>query len=172
MATVPPSWLPKCDMSRIVLHWTAGGYKASSTDKAHYHIMIEDNGKLVRGDHTIDDNVTTNDDDYAAHTRMFNTRCIGISVCCMADAEHSPFKAGAFPMTKTQWETMAEVTAQVAKFYGIPIDEKHILGHGEVQRVHGIKQNGKWDPLVLPWSKGLTMKQVGDAFRDKVRTFP
>jgi hypothetical protein len=155
-------------MHRIVLHWTAGGYKASLLDKEHYHIMIEDDGKLVQGDHTIDDNLFTGDDDYAAHTRRFNTKAIGVAVCCMANAEERPFKPGPAPMLEQQWNTMAQVAAELAKFYNIPVTERNILGHGEVERVHGVKQKGKWDPMVLPWNTNLTKKQVGDAFRAKV----
>ena len=79
MALIKPSWMPKCKMDRIILHWTAGAYTASSIDKQHYHILVEGDGGLVRGDHTIDDNVNTKDDDYAAHTRGANTRAIGVS---------------------------------------------------------------------------------------------
>ncbi len=53
---------------------------------------------MVRGDHTIADNVNTADDDYAAHTRSCNA---GVSLACMAGAVESPFHAGKFPMTET-----------------------------------------------------------------------
>jgi hypothetical protein len=42
--------------------WTGQrGYKASSLDKAHYHVLIEDDGNLVKGTHSIQDNVSTGD---------------------------------------------------------------------------------------------------------------
>jgi hypothetical protein len=163
--------MQECEMLRIVCHWTAGAYKASMLDKEHYHIMIENDGKLVQGDHTIDDNVSTGDDDYAAHTRRFNSKAIGIAVCCMAGAEEKPFKPGPTPMLELQWNTMAQVAAELATFYRIVVNERNVLGHGEVQRVHGVTQNGKWDPMVLPWNTSLTKKQVGDAFRAKVQSF-
>lgn len=71
-------------MRRIVCHWTAGSHKASALDRTHYHILIEDDGNLVRGTHPISDNVSTADGNYAAHTRRLNTGSIGVSVCCMA----------------------------------------------------------------------------------------
>jgi len=170
MAIVPQAWMPNCSMKRIILHWTAGGHKASSNDKAHYHILIEDDGKLVRGTNTIKDNVSTGDNIYAAHTAKFNTGSIGVSVCCMADAKESPFNAGRFPMTKTQWDTMAQVVAELCEFYDIDVTAKTVLGHGEVEREFPSKpQSGKWDPMVLPWDTSLSKKQVGDQFRALVK---
>lgn len=169
MALLPSSWKPACQMKRIVLHWTAGGHNASALDKEHYHILIQGDGTLIRGDHTIDDNVNTSDDDYAAHTRGLNRQSIGVAVCCMANAIERPFKAGPFPMKKSQWEQMAAVTAELAAFYRIPVTRQTILAHGEVERILGVKQKQKWDPLVLPWNSGLGKAQVGDAFRAEVQ---
>ena len=170
MAIVPRDWMPNCSMKRIILHWTAAVYKASSNDKSHYHILIEDDGRLIRGTHTIKDNVSTADNVYAAHTLKFNTGSIAVSVCCMADAQESPFNAGSFPMKKTQWETMAQVVAELCDFYEIEVTPKTVLGHGEVQREFPDKpQRGKWDPMVLPWDTSLSKKQVGDQFRNLVK---
>lgn len=171
MSIVPAAWMPSCKMNAIVAHWTAGGHKASPLDREHYHVLVEFDGKLIRGDHEISDNVNTADDDYAAHTRRFNTGVIGIAVCCMADATEKPFNPGKFPMTQKGWETMAHATADLAKRYAIPVDKKHVLGHGEVQKHLGIQQRGKWDPMVLPWDRKLTFAQVGDLFRAKVQEF-
>lgn len=168
---VPADWMPPCRMKAIVAHWTAGAHKASAVDREHYHILIEADGKLVRGDHEISDNVSTADDDYAAHTRHFNTNTIGIAVCCMADANEKPFRAGKFPMTEFQWATMAHVAANLAAQYVIPVDRKHVLQHGEVQKNLEIMQRGKWDCMVLPWNKKLTYEQAGDAFRAAVLDF-
>ncbi len=169
MGIVPASWMPNCSMKRIILHWTAGGHKASSNDTSHYHILIEDDGKLVRGTHTIEDNVSTADNVYAAHVARFNRGSIGVSVCCMAGARESPFNAGSFPMTQTQWETMAQVVAELCDFYDIEVTQRTVLGHGEVEKVHGINQGGKWDPLVLPWDTSLSKSQVGEEFRSLVK---
>ncbi|PLU82213.1 N-acetylmuramoyl-L-alanine amidase, partial [Sinorhizobium medicae] len=40
--------MPAAKMGRIICHWTAGAHKASDFDRGHYHILIEDDGKLVR----------------------------------------------------------------------------------------------------------------------------
>lgn len=171
MAVVPSGWMPKCEMKYIVAHWSAGGHKGSDSDKEHYHIIIEGDGNLVRGDHTIDDNVSTGDKDYAAHCLGFNTKSIGISAASMLGANQSPFNAGSHPMTQVQWERMAEVAADLARFYNIPVDREHVLGHGEVEEVHNKPQKQKWDPMVLPWNTSLKPAQVGEAFREKVRSF-
>jgi hypothetical protein len=47
--------------------------------KEHYHFIIEGDGTVIKGDHDISDNVSTADDDYAAHTRACNTGSIGVS---------------------------------------------------------------------------------------------
>jgi predicted chitinase len=168
MNHVPKEWMPDAKVTRVVCHWSAGAYKASNLDRTHYHILIEDDGDLVRGYHTIKDNDQTNDGVYAAHTRGLNTGSIGVAVCCMAEAEESPFDGGRFPMTEVQWERMAEVVAELCYRYNISVTDKTVLGHGEVQRNLRIKQNGKWDPLVLPWDPQLPREKVASRFRVKV----
>jgi hypothetical protein len=171
MSVIDTSWLPPASMKRIICHWTAGGYTASDLDKKHYHILIENDGTLVRGRHTISDNESTADGNYAAHTRGINARSIGIAVCCMADASERPFDAGRFPMTEMQWRTMAAVVAELCRAYHIEVTPTTVLGHGEVERSLGVKQRGKWDPMVLPWEPHLSLQEVGHRFRELVRAF-
>ncbi len=121
---VPRSWLPVCSMKRIICHWTAGGYKATSLDRAHYHILIEGDGNLVRGTHSIADNVSTADGVYAAHTAKCNTGSIGVAVCAMGGAVREPFHAGPYPMTLEQWNIMARVVAELCQFYQIPVTHR------------------------------------------------
>ncbi len=166
---IDPAWMPPSPkMKRIIAHWTAGQHKANSTDRSHYHILIEGNGKLIRGTNTITDNESTSDGDYAAHTKGSNTNCIGVSMCCMAGCEEDPFVAGSAPMTQAQWQKMCQVIADLCKRYGIPVSKTTVLGHGEVQGNLGITQNGKWDPLVLPWNRDLTRREVDDLMRETV----
>jgi len=165
---VPDAWMSDCKMERVIVHWTAGSHDASTLDEEHYHILVEGDGHLVRGEHTIQDNVDTSND-YAAHTRGCNTRSIGVAVCCMGGAIEQPFHAGKFPMTKVQYEVLATVVADLCEKYDIPVDAKHVLGHGEVQQNLGIKQNGKWDPLILPWDPGKSRSAVANAFRELVK---
>ncbi len=168
MGYVPAEWMPNAKAERIICHWTAGGYKASPLDRKHYHILVEDDGEIIRGYNSIADNDRTTDGVYAAHTLGLNTGSIGVAVCCMADATETPFDAGRFPMTEVQWERMAQIAAELCHRYGLPVTERTVLGHGEVQHNLGIKQKGKWDPLVLPWRSNLSRTKVGSLFRIRV----
>lgn len=166
---IPSAWLPKCKMIRIVVHWTAGTNACSALDKEHYHFIRDGSGQLHRGDHTVDDNVNTSDDDYAAHTRLTNIGAIGYSLCGMAGAIESPFNAGKFPIKQSQWDGMIGDLAQLCRFYGIPATPKYLLTHAEVQSTLGRQQRGKWDIARLPFD--LTVKgakAVGDKMRAEV----
>lgn len=166
---IPAAWLSPVKMRAIVAHWSAGGHKAGSADTEHYHIMVQGDGSLVRGDHSIADNVNTGDDDYAAHTRGFNTGVIGVAMCCMLDAIESPFKAGPYPMTRVQFDVHAQVTAELCKTYGIPVTNKTTLSHAEVQGNLGIQQNGKWDFTRLAFDPSFVgAKTCGDHWRAAV----
>lgn len=166
--TLAPEWLPKCRMKRIICHWTAGAYEPTELDKEHYHFLIDGTAKLHRGRYTVADNVSTADGRYAAHTRNCNTGSIGIAACCMAGAKSSPFAPGQYPLTLQQWVTMAQLAAQLAQCYDIPVSPQTILGHGEVEKQLGIPQLGKWDPMKLPFEPALTPAQVGQRLRERV----
>jgi hypothetical protein len=168
MNRLDKTWMPSCAMKRVITHWTGGGHKANSLDRAHYHVLIEGDGTLVRGTHSIQDNVSTAGGRYAAHTRGCNTGSIGVSLCCMLNAQRSPFKAGPHPMTEKQFHVMAEVVADLCQFYKIPVGPRTVLGHGEVQANLGIGQSGKWDPLALPWAPEMSLSQAGAYFRTLV----
>lgn len=167
---MPLEWLQPVKMTRIIAHWSAGAYKASDADLEHYHFIIEGTGNVVRGDHTVSDNVNTADDDYAAHTRGCNTGAIGVSLACMAGAIESPFSAGKYPMTEAQFARAMDVIAQLAAFYKIPVTDKTILSHAEVQKNLGIKQAGKWDFTRLAFKPELVgAKACGDYMRAMVK---
>ena len=169
MALLDSSWMPNCAMKRVICHWTAGQHQASALDREHYHILVQADGTLVRGNRSIEDNVSTRDGVYAAHTLNCNTGAIGVAACCMAGAVERPFRHGQSPMTREQWETMAEVVAELCRFYRIPVSPTTVLGHGEVEVHLGIRQRGKWDPLVLPWNPDLSRVEVGASFRALVQ---
>ena len=166
--TLPDTWKPPANMKRIILHWTAGGHKASGLDRHHYHIMVEDDGNLVLGKFSIKANENPVSGGYAPHTRGTNTGSIGISVCCMRDAKESPFNPGPSPMTKVQWDTMMAVAADLCRTYDIAVTPQTVLGHGEVQKNLGNKQTGKWDPMKLPWDKAASKQEVGEKMRAQV----
>ncbi len=168
MAIIDPRWLPSCSMKRVICHWTAGGYSASDHDRLCYHILITGDGTLVRGVHSIADNVTTADGKYAAHTLHCNTGSIGITVCAMRSAQEQPLRPGPFPMTREQWTRLATAVAELCRFYKIAVTPQTVLGHGEVQANLGIPQNGKWDPMALPWEPTWDRSIVGTHLRATV----
>lgn len=169
---LPEDWTPDVKMVRIIVHWTAGDYRASEHDRFSYHILVESDGNLVRGTFSIADNLGNlvhNPRSYAAHTKGTNTGSIGVSMCCMLGAEEGPpFRSGSYPMTKTQWDKMIAVVAELCKKYAIAVSPQTVLGHGEVEMILGRPQDGKWDPMVLPWSVGLTKREVGELLRSQV----
>jgi N-acetyl-anhydromuramyl-L-alanine amidase AmpD len=168
---LPEEWLPDCDMERIVCHWTAGAYKANATDLEHYHLLIEGDGTVVTGDHPISDNVSTGDDDYAAHTKSLNTGSIGVSLCCMGGegVTESPFVAGPYPMTETQWRVLVEVVAELCVAYEIEVTRETVLSHAEVEGTLGVDQSGKWDYTRLAFDLEIEgALEIGDCLRGEV----
>lgn len=167
---VPSEWMPNAKMLRVIFHWTAGQWKASPDDREHYHLLIEDDSKLVRGIPTIDKNDASGvKTGYAAHTKGCNSGSIGVSLCGMANAKESPFDAGKKPITKTQWETLPGVVADLCRRYGIPVGPKTVLSHAEVQDTLKIQQNGKWDIARLPFDPSLVgAHAIGDSLRAAV----
>lgn len=165
---VSSSWMPPAKMHRIIVHWTAGAHKASALDKAHYHILIEGDGGLVRGVPTIDLNQAPTKKGYAAHTLNCNTGSIGVSMCCMAGAVESPFSAGKSPMTKAQWDKLPIVLATLCERYNIIPSPTTVLSHAEVQANLGIRQRGKWDITRLAFDPSVKgAKACGDIFRKR-----
>lgn len=169
-APIPTGWLDPVKMKGIVLHWTAGQHKASTFDRQHYHILIEDDGKLIKGIPPISANANPIKPNYAAHTYRLNGGFIGVSLCCMGGSQvrENPFTAGTWPMTEAQWDRMVEVIAQLCNHYNIPITPKTVLSHAEVQGTLGIAQAGKWDFTRLafdPTIKGA--RAIGDRFRQQ-----
>ncbi|WP_315920466.1 peptidoglycan-binding protein [Mesorhizobium sp. SP-1A] len=163
---VPADWMPAAKMQRIIVHWTAGAHKASGLDRSHYHIMIEDDGKLVRGTPSIDLNQAPTRKGYAAHTLNCNSGSVGVSLCCMASAVENPFAVGSAPMTRKQWGTLPKVLAALCKRYGIVVTPKTVLSHAEVQGTLGIAQRGKWDISRLAFDPTvLGATACGDLFR-------
>lgn len=168
VTTVPMAWMPVCKMDGIVVHWTAGGHTASALDRAHYHVLIEWDGKLVRGTPSIKANAVPLSASYAAHTLHHNTGIIGVSLCCMAGAIESPFKAGASPMTRAQWDALPTILAALCRRYAIPVTPRTVLSHAEVQKTLGIPQRGKWDISRLAFDpKVQGAPACGDLFRSR-----
>jgi len=166
---VPVAWMPTARLERVICHWTAGNHKASNFDRGHYHILIEDDGKLIRGTPSIAANGIGGSGPRASHTLNCNTGSIGVSLCCMAGAVESPFNPGKAPITSVQWKTLAQVVAELCRHYGIPVTPKTVLSHAEVQANLGIKQRQKWDFTRLAFDpSAVGAKACGDMLRAAV----
>lgn len=167
---VPDDWMPDAKMRGIVVHWTAGPNKATGLDRSHYHIIIQGDGTLVRGDHSIKANERPAAGKYAAHTLNHNTGIIGVSLACMAGAVERPFSSGSAPMTRTQWDALPGVLAALCARYGIEITPRTVLSHAEVEGTLGIKQRGKWDIARLSFDPTVIgAKACGDIFRSRAK---
>ncbi|KQQ38712.1 N-acetylmuramoyl-L-alanine amidase [Rhizobium sp. Leaf306] len=169
---ISSAWMPDAKIIGIVFHWTAGQNKASDLDRSHYHVLIEGDGKHVRGVPSIDLNsLPKAKSGYAAHTLNCNTGFIGVSLCGMAGAIEIPFSAGKQPITRVQWDELANVLAQLCKRYGIKVSRKTVLSHAEVQTNLGIKQKGKWDIARLPFDTSIQgAVAIGDQMRAMVQS--
>lgn len=167
---VPPDWMTKASMQRVIFHWTAGGHRASDNDRAHYHVLVEADGKVVKGIPSISGNSSTNPFGVrASHTLNCNTGSIGVSMCCMLNAQERPFVSGKYPMTRAQWETTAEVIAELCEHYNIRVSPKTVLSHAEVQSNLNIRQRGKWDVARLSFDETFVgAAACGDEMRRMV----
>lgn len=149
-------------ITRIHWHWTAGTHSANATDMAHYHVVIEGSGKVLRCQA-----------DLAAHrdhTLNANGGAIAISMCCMAGAKERPFSWGSDPMLPAQLQALVIQTAFLCAEYDIPVSRWSTLSHAEVQPTLGIAQRQKWDICVLPGMEEPSDPiAVGDMIRDMVR---
>lgn len=168
--TVHPSWMPDASMQRVVGHWTAGSYNASALDRKHYHILVQGDATLVQGVNSIAANAAPIRGGYAAHTLNCNSGSIGISMCAMAGAVEMPFDPGKYPIREEQWRVFVQANADLCKRYRIPVTDKTVLTHAEVQDNLGIQQRGKWDIARLPFDSTVWgPRAVGDKLRREVQ---
>ena len=153
----------------LVDHWTGGSYNVSSLDKNHYQAIIAGDASVEFGNFSPEDQRSVSDQIYGAHTRAFNTKCIGVACACMAGAEESaewPDYGSDYPLKQSQFEQMCRVNAQFCIEYSIPVRPDRVMLHAEVEHNVGIWQRGKWDITVLPWDRSISgFKAVGDEMR-------
>lgn len=107
-------------IDHIYLHWSAGHYNQSHTDK--YHICIDKDGKM----YTDVDYLTEHRD----HTYMRNSRAIGITLNGCFDAIN-PTNMGTEPPTEQQIYVLSWLVALLCVQIGIPLDIQHVLTHAE-----------------------------------------
>lgn len=168
---LPSLWLPDCKMERIVIHWTAGGPQPSLLDKSHYHFLVAQDGNVHKGVYSVKANARpfrAIPGTYAAHALNFNAGAIGISLCGMAGATESPFRAGPYPIRESQWIVASQVAAECCLKYGIDPAIYAVCQHGEIEKRWGVKQKQKWDVCKLPWHFDWTHDQVERDFRLRV----
>lgn len=155
---------------RVIAHWAVTKYKCDDVSRDHYHFIYEGDGTEIEGRKKPEDNLSTGDGVYAAHTLGCNTGSIGVSCAAMFGAT-SVDAYGAYPITEVQFEAMCKGIARLCKKYGIPVTPRTVLSHAEVQPVLGIPQKGKWDIAVLPFAGLKTAKSCGDFMRAKVTRY-
>lgn len=167
LASLLNEWMPNAAMTRIHVHWTGGGHSANAYDLNAYHILIEGNGNVVRGNKSIAANALGSNVKPASHTLGANSGAIGVSMCCMAGAVESPFSPGRHPLTRTQWDRAMEVIATLAYRYKIPVTPITILTHAEVEPNLGIRQKNKWDIIRIAFDQNspIGFRPVGDLMR-------
>ncbi|NNW55497.1 MULTISPECIES: N-acetylmuramoyl-L-alanine amidase [unclassified Roseobacter] len=156
-------------LHRIIWHWTGGTHKASSTDKKHYHFIIEGDGNVVPGENEPEDNTDAMDGIYGAHVWKLNTGSIGIACAAMAGAQEVSFSWGDFPLTEKQIDQMLLVTRGLCQDYNIPISPWTVLMHSEVQPNLNVRQRQKWDLNVMPGDvKTRNARTIGDELRMRI----
>lgn len=157
-------------LHRIILHWTAGAYGDIALERASYHLLILEDGRVVPGDWKPEANATCVTGRYAAHTRALNTGSIGVALDAMAGAIEHPFSAGRYPVTSVQLDALATEVADLCITYDIPVSRWSVLTHAEVQPTFGIWQRAKWD---ITWLPDMTAPgdpvAVGDRLREMIR---
>ena len=170
---IPKEWLPKVTMKRVHIHWTAGPAMSRPDEAEHYHMILNQDLTLRKG---VDIRLNSYakapaPKGYAAHTWNANQYAIGYSLAGMRLAKQSPFDPGPDPITEPQYTRAVRHTAQLCKFYGIPVSRKTVLTHAEVQANLGITQKAKWDIAILPWQpkEFNTAEKVGNLFRSEVQ---
>lgn len=134
--------------TKIILHWTAGGYYPNATDLQHYHFLIDKDGNIHDGLFKPEDNLNCNDGIYAAHCGGGNTGAIGIALCGMAGYKNSK-QPGKYFITRKQCETMFKLVAELLRRYSL--DTTSIKTHALFGRENSKTTSfGKIDITALP----------------------
>lgn len=159
-------------INRIILHHTAGSHRASHVDKKAYHRIVEGDGTVVKGNHSISDNFvgrSLKPGAYAAHTLNLNSGSIGIALASMAGAVWNNPSTWKLPKP-AQLDAFIREVSDLVVLYGIEVTPRHVLSHAEVEITLGVKQKGKWDFDYDPWSEDSTRDPIaiGNKIRSKV----
>ena len=158
-------------MKRIIIHWTAGLYKPSEYEKAHYHFLVDGDGNVHAGKYKPEDNEVCRTCGYAAHTGGGNTGSIGVALCAMAEFKSSA-NCGKYPILKKQFESCMELCAKLAKKYKIQISPDTVMTHYEFgKRNPKTTSAGKIDIVFLPPYPWVNYNEISSFIRTKVKWY-
>lgn len=154
----------------ITIHWSAGPYMPTATDREHYHYLVDGLGKVHEGIHTPESNIPPlKRGKYAAHCGGGNSRNIGVSMLGMAGFRNAK-AVGKYPLTRVQCESAFRLVAELCKKHQIRIDPAHVFTHYEFGRRNPATTSaGKIDIVYLPPFPTIKQEDVGDFIRGKVR---
>ncbi len=160
-------------INRIIWHWTVSGYGVNSSSLKAYHYIIDGDGRVVKGNIHDSGNfagASMAPGTYAPHTRNLNTGSLGLSVASMYGAKEAPFTTGPYPMKEVQIQALLQLTADKMAEYNVPLTNRTVLSHAEVQPTLGVTQSGKWDYMWLPgMTEPRNSVEIGDILRARLR---
>lgn len=156
------------NLNKITIHWTAATYVPNAIDSLHYHFLIDNQGRVFKGNFKPEDNKDCSDGKYAAHCGGGNTGNIGIGLCGMYGFKNKNFSVN-YPLTKIQLETCFQLCAELSKMYNIPITKENIFTHYEFGKKHPKTSSaGKIDIIYLPPYSDISQDNIGDFIRQKI----
>ena len=151
-------------LKRIIMHWTGGTWRANDVDRQHYHFIVQGDGTLVYGVHSVNDNLDCSDGNYAAHTGGGNTGSIGIALAGMWGDE--------YPIKRPQLEAFCKEVAKLCIRYEIPIDNTRVLTHAEWgERNPLTTSRGKPDINKLPCVGIYGVTECGNWLRSHINYY-
>ena len=153
---------------RIILHWTAGAQRSSSSDREHYHYLVEhlegepddltDDATLVIAGQPVELNMRSAGElrgtVYARHTAGMNEYAVGVALCGMRGAAdfrpNGGVDPGPSPITMLEVVTLGFLVNRLCRIWELDISESTVFTHFEAEEIHGVQQAGKWDITWLP----------------------
>ena len=156
-------------MKTLIYHWSGGSYLPNACDKAHYHFIVDEKGKVWNGIFKPEDNEFCKDNKYAAHTGGGNTSAIGIAFSGMFGFTNR-FSVGIYPLTFVQCEAGFELGAKLALQYGINLNLRHSVQthYGFGKRNPKTSSKGKIDIVYLPPYPTLRRDEIENFISRKV----
>lgn len=153
---------------KIIIHWTAGTYKPNQTDLEHYHYLIDGQGSVVCGQHSIEDNDDCKDGCYAQHCGGGNTRAIGVAMCGMLGFKNKN-QVGQYPLQAIQIDKTCALVAELCCKYNIAVSSDTIMTHYEFGQKHpNTTSASKIDIVYLPSHPHIQSENIGDFIRAQI----